>query len=89
LGRQRALRSGHWKLVLNPAAQGNIADPVLLYNLRADPGEQTNLASEQNRSTENLRTLADLRSELLALMTGMGVPETTVDEYRGNLQAAV
>jgi arylsulfatase A-like enzyme len=44
----RAVRSGDWKLILNPPQfpGDELSDKVWLSNLEADPGEKTNLASQ-------------------------------------------
>lgn len=47
--KERAIRSGDWKLILNPPSYPGdpLTDKVWLSNLEADPGEKTNLAAEQ------------------------------------------
>jgi len=46
--KQRAVRSGDWKLILNPPSYpgDELTDTVWLSNLEADPGEKTNLAAQ-------------------------------------------
>jgi arylsulfatase A-like enzyme len=61
LGNQMAIRQGRWKLVLNgriDSDKQNVADPVHLSDLSADPGERTNLADQFPE------VVAELRSEL-------------------------
>lgn len=46
--KQRAVRYGDWKLILNPPSYpgDEIADKIWLSNLEADPGEKTNLVNQ-------------------------------------------
>ncbi|MDE3195618.1 MAG: sulfatase-like hydrolase/transferase [Acidobacteriota bacterium] len=56
--RQRAVRTGDWKLILNPPQfpGEEVPDKVWLSNMEADPGEKENLA---NREPERVRQLID------------------------------
>lgn len=55
--RQRAVRAGDWKLILEPPSfPGDpVEDKVWLSNLEADPGEKTNLASREPERVRQLR----------------------------------
>ncbi|MCX6638528.1 MAG: N-acetylgalactosamine 6-sulfate sulfatase, partial [Acidobacteria bacterium] len=48
-GEQRAVRRGHWKLTLMPGENPFLAD------LKADPGEKTNLAGAHLAVVSQLR----------------------------------
>ncbi|MFB3827913.1 MAG: sulfatase-like hydrolase/transferase [Bryobacteraceae bacterium] len=50
-GPQRAVRDGDWKLVLMPEAEPFLA------NLRADPGERTNLAAAESARVARMREM--------------------------------
>lgn len=68
-----ALRKGRWKLVQNGAGQANATqgparDTWELFDLDADPGEQTNLAAEQPD------VFAELRARLEALRAAAVAP---------------
>jgi arylsulfatase A-like enzyme len=65
-----AIREGHWKLCLTPSSGGWSAPrpnspeaatlpPVQLYDLRADPGERTNLQAEHPEVVTRLKKLLD------------------------------
>jgi arylsulfatase A-like enzyme len=56
--KQRAIRSGDWKLILNPPnfPGDPVTDKVWLSNLEADPGEKTNLADQQ---PDRVRTMME------------------------------
>jgi arylsulfatase A-like enzyme len=59
--KSRAVRSGDWKLIVNPPQfpGEEVPDHVWLSNLEADPGERKNLAASEpervRRMTELLR----------------------------------
>lgn len=56
LGNQQAMREGDWKLVLNGLDEGRAKpDAVHLANLARDPGETTNLASQEPERTARMR----------------------------------
>jgi arylsulfatase A-like enzyme len=61
-GNSRAIRSGDWKLIVNPPQfpDDPVADKVWLSNLEADPGEKRNLAAQEpdrvREMTKLLRT---------------------------------
>lgn len=56
--RWRWVISEDWKLIV-PAAKNEPNEVVELYNLKADPTEQTNLAKDQPVRVEKLRTILD------------------------------
>lgn len=53
---ERAIRSGEWKLIINPPSYpgDEIPDKVWLSNLEADPGETKNLAAGETARVEQL-----------------------------------
>lgn len=59
--KQRAVREGAWKLILNPpSVPGDIAGTdVWLSNLAEDPGEQVNLSSRESKRVERMRARID------------------------------
>lgn len=69
--RLQALRSGPWKLhVYRPEWEGEVRDP-LLYNLRDDIGETTDVAAEHPEVVADLRAKAETaRRELGDAVTG-------------------
>lgn len=56
-GRQRAVRRGKWKLVLNPKLnfREKLDEKVFLADLESDPGETTNLADKHPSLVNELR----------------------------------
>ena len=62
LNKQKAARKGEWKLIMNPVIHNptyqNLVEPkdsIFLANLKDDPGETTNLASEYPEKVEELK----------------------------------
>ena len=62
LGKQKAARNGDWKLLLHPVIHSptyqNLVEPkdsIFLANLREDPSETTNLASEHPEKVKELK----------------------------------
>ena len=56
IGKQRAVRSGDWKLITSPSQglDGKAEGDLLLFNLKDDPYEERNLAQEQSDRVEEL-----------------------------------
>lgn len=56
--KERAIRSGDWKLILNPPQYPGdpIPDKIWLSNLEADPGEKTNVAAQ---NPDRVKTLIE------------------------------
>ena len=59
--KQRAVREGEWKLILNPPSVpgDELTDDVWLSNLREDPGERINFRSRQPEIVTRLRASID------------------------------
>ena len=57
LGKQRAVRRGDWKLLLNARAEfgKDAAAPVLLHNLKDDPGEKVDLKDKHPKMVTQLK----------------------------------
>ena len=66
---QRALRAGEWKFIppgkardgMNPGQPKNVSKPGELYNVALDPGETTDLASQQ---PQQLRKMGELLAKI-------------------------
>lgn len=61
MGKQTAMRQGQWKLVLNgQLVEGApVEDEVFLADLKADPGERTNLRNAFPDVTQEMKTAAE------------------------------
>lgn len=61
MGKQTAMRQGQWKLVLNgQLVEGApVEDEVFLADLKADPGERTNLRNAFPDVTQQMKTAAE------------------------------
>ncbi|MBK9166823.1 MAG: sulfatase-like hydrolase/transferase [Bryobacterales bacterium] len=66
--RQRAVRRGDWKLLLDPPSfsDSKVMDKVWLSNLREDPGERRNYAPEQPGLVRELTALLEAWEATLA-----------------------
>ncbi len=56
-GGQQSVRAGEWKAVRQNMTKGNLE--VELYNLRSDPGEQSNVAKEHPEIAERMTRLME------------------------------
>ncbi len=77
-GRRVALRQGPWKFITR---QGN--NPLELYNLESDPGEQHNVADEHEE------IVAELRAKLQAIRQGEGVRRMDIAAQRSEQDQAI
>jgi arylsulfatase A-like enzyme len=69
--RQKAVRRGEWKLILNPRTsyQQPIVEKVWLSNLRQDPAEERNWASERPEIVRELGAELDRWSSSIESVT--------------------
>jgi arylsulfatase A-like enzyme len=76
-----AIRSGSWKLVLNPSGSANLKERAFLYDLRNDPQEMANLLSANHRDSTSIELGLGLKRRIIDIMQDLGIVDHRIDIY--------